>query len=73
MYPAERVEHVFRDVLRMNTVNGIAYVLPCGHNKTKCNQDKHRDGVMQSKDGAVNVQVADFDEGFQPAKNVQHL
>jgi len=71
--PAVSVEHIFGNVLGVNTVNGVAHVLPGGDDERKGQQAHHREGVMQPEDGAVNMHMADLDQVFEAAEYVYHF
>ena len=72
MNPAVRVEDIFGDVFGVNTVDWIAYVLSRRHDQAKCQQTHDGERVVESKDGTVDVNVTDFDEGLETPENVQH-
>lgn len=72
MDPAECVQDVLWYVLGVDTIYGISHILPCCHNEAKCDEHHYGDTVVESEHWRVDVYVADFDEVFQTAENVQH-
>ena len=71
--PAVRVEHIFGDVFGMNTVDGVTHILPGGDNERKGQQAHDGEGIVQPKDSAVNVHMADLDQVFEATEHVYHL
>ena len=70
--PAVGVQHVFRDVLGVDAVDGVADILPGRHNQAEGQQTDDGEGVVEPEDGRVDVNVADFDQGLQAAEYVDH-
>lgn len=73
VYPAERVEDILRDLLGVDAVYGVPHVLPGGHYEAERDQNGHCNGIVQSEDGRIDVDVADPDESLEPSENIQHL
>ena len=73
MDPTVCVEHILRDVLSVNTVDGISHILPRCDNQGKRQKAHHSEGVMEPEDCAVNVHMADFDQVFEATEDVQHF
>ena len=71
--PAVSVEHIFGNVLGVNTVDGVAHVLPGGDNEREGQQTHDGKGVVQPEDSAVNMHMADLDQVFEAAEHVYHL
>ncbi len=71
--PAVGVEHILWYVLGVDTIDGVAHILSCGHNEGESQQAHHRESVVQPEDGGVNVDVANLDKVLEPSKDVQHL
>lgn len=73
VYPAVRVEDVLGQVLAVYAVDGVADVLAGGDDQGERDEYDDRETVVQSEDGAVGVNVRDFNEALETAKYVQHL
>lgn len=73
MYPAVCVQHVLRYVFGVYTVYRIAHVLAGGDDQRERHEYHDGDRVVQSEDGRVYGNVADFDEGLEAAEYVQHV
>ncbi|EEZ97561.1 hypothetical protein TcasGA2_TC011415 [Tribolium castaneum] len=73
MDPTVSVKHIFWNILRVDTIDGIAHILPGRHDETKGHQNEHRDGIVQTKNGRIGVDVVDSDEGLESAEDVQHF
>ena len=58
--PAVRVQHLFRDVLRVDAHDRGTDVLPRRHNEGKGEQDHDGRSVMESKYTTVRVETANF-------------
>ena len=58
--PAVRVQHLFRDVLRVDAHDRGTDVLPRRHNEGKGEQDHDGRPVMESKYTTVRVETANF-------------
>ena len=56
----------------MDTVDGVAHVLPRRHDEREGEQGHHREGVVQPEYRAVDVDVADLDQVLEAAEDVQH-
>lgn len=46
----------------MYAVDGVAHVLPSSHDQTERDQEHDRDGVMESKNRRIDVDVTDFNQ-----------
>lgn len=73
MDPAVGVKNILRYILRVYTVDGIADILPSGHDQTERDQDQDGDRVVQTEYRRVDVYVTYSDQSFQTAENIQHL
>lgn len=73
VYPAVGVQDVLGQVLAVYAVDGIADVLASGDDQGERDQQDHGEAVMQSEDGAVDVNMRDFNKALQTAEYVQHL
>ena len=73
MDPAVCVEHILRDVLGVNTVDGVADILSGGDNQRESQQEADGHGVVQPKNGTVDCHLADFDEALEASEHVQHF
>lgn len=68
--PAVGVQHVLGDVLGVDAVDGVADVLPRGHDQAERDQQDDGDGVVQSEYRRVDVDIVHFNEILQSTKNV---
>ena len=59
--PAVRVQHVLRDILRVNAHDRRANILSCCNYERKGEQHHHRDAVVQPKHTSIRVKSTDFD------------
>lgn len=73
MDPTICIENVFWYILGVDTIDGVSHILPRGHDETEGDQDDDGDGVMQTEDRGVDVDVADFYQVLQATEYVQHL
>lgn len=72
MDPAEGVENILRYILGVNAIDGIAHVLPSGHNQAEGQQYHHGDAVVQAEYGRIDVDMTDLDKVLETAKDIQH-
>lgn len=72
VYPTVSVEHVFRYVLGVHTVDRVADVLARGDNQAERGQQHHSQTVVHPEHGRVNVHVADFYQALQAPEHVKH-
>ena len=72
MDPTVSVEDVLGDILGVDAVDGVADVLPSGDDQAESDEDHDGDAVVEPEDGRVDVNVADFDQVFETAEDVEH-
>lgn len=72
MDPAVGVEHILGYVLGVDAVNGISDVLSSRHYQTERDQYDDGDGIVESEDSRVDVDIVDFDQVLESPKHVQH-
>lgn len=73
MDPTVSVDHVLRDFLGVDTIDGVSDVLAGCDDETEGEEDHHRNGVVETEHGGVDVDVGDFDEVLEAAEDIQHL
>lgn len=61
MDPAVCIQHILRYVFCVDAVDGIADILASGHNQRERHQDHDGNGIMQTKDWRINVNIIYFD------------
>jgi hypothetical protein len=60
MDPTVCVQHILGYVLGVDTVDRVAHVLARGDNQRERHQHHHRDGVVETEHGRVDMYVGDF-------------
>jgi len=73
MDPAICVEHILRDVLCVDAVDGVAHILLGGDDQAEGEHAGGGDAVVQPEDPAVDVAVGDVQETPQLPEYLQHL
>nr|CAH7717281.1 unnamed protein product [Callosobruchus chinensis] len=71
--PAEGVEDVLRNLLGVDAIDGVPHVLPRRNDEAERDEDRNGDRMVQSEDWRIDVDMADADERFETAENVQHF
>ena len=56
----------------MDAVDGVAHILPRGHQKAEGEAGHDGDGVVQPEDARVNLDVRELHEALKPPQQVQH-
>jgi len=56
----------------MNTIDGVAHVLPGGHDQAEGEHERHRDGVVEPEDRGVDGDARLLDQGLETPEHVQH-
>ena len=57
-----------RNILGVNTVYGVAHVLPGGDKEREGEASHHRDRVMKPEDARVDLDMGKFHQTLQSAK-----
>ena len=56
----------------MDAVDGVAHVLPRGHQKAEGEAGHNGDGVVKPEDARVDLDVRELHEALEPPQQVQH-
>jgi hypothetical protein len=73
MNPAESINDFMRQILTVNTVYRITYILSCSHNETESQNNAYRRSVMHFEDQSFCTNASVCEKVFQVFKYVQHF
>ena len=73
VYPAVGVQHVLGDVLGVNTVYGIAHILPRGGDDGACQEEGDGGGVVEPEDAGVDGDAVGLHQALQTSEYFDHL
>ena len=73
MDPAIEIEDVIRHIVGVDAVNGVAHILTSGDDHRKGEEDHRADAPVQSEHGAIDVNMADLNQGLESEEYIEHV
>ena len=73
MDPAIEIEDVIRHIVGVDAVNGIAHILAGGDDHREGEKDHRADAPVQSEHGAIDVNMADLNQGLESKEYIKHV